>query len=504
MHSAAKPVKESRRRNWLVAVGAALLLCGVIAYRWFYSHNRKSIDEGLYSGYLEGYSEEARKPIAVVFVHGIFGDDTTWGTGNLSLPHLLATEPSLQKKIDIFLFEYNSPYLQDAQKIPSISDQLGGALDDHDVWDKHQAIIFVAHSMGGVVVRQYLVAHRDYLQKVSLLFLYGTPTNGAGAAEVVSHFSANPQVKGLIPLEGNNFLDAVTHNWLGSPELKRIPTWCAYEDQDTDGFRIVPESSAIALCTDIVPLEGDHRQIVKPTRRDDPRFTRLATIVKKSIESPPANSVQAVILFHKASYPPIRMEENHADTGRPWLALDGTFNEPYWEVLRAPKILGQGELGTFMNLHLEMNYQLRNTGSSPALETFVSMQATTTEDSKYFTRPALPMSMACNWAETEVKRAVGPDSTNHGLVIFPQAPPVNRGYGNLLAFREDDFKVVRGAHIAVCVVYKDSSSSKLHHTKIWYTSMARNGVIPLTPIAPGQPYSWYPFLTFVLTDSDAD
>jgi hypothetical protein len=336
------------------------------------------------------------------------------------------------------------------------------------------------------------------------LYLYGTPTNGAGAAEVASLASANPQLSGLVPLEGNNFLDAVTHDWLDASELKHIPTWCAYEDQDTDGVRIVSESSAIALCSDLVPLNGDHRQIVKPTNRDDPRFTRLATILKKSIETPIASPGPALVPLQKESSPVVRMEENHANTGRPWVALDGMFSEPYWEVLRAPKILGQGELGTFMNLHLQMNYQLHNTGSYPAIKTFVSMQATPTEGGKYFTRPTLPMSLACNWAETEVRRAEGLSSLDHGLVIFPQTPPVNRGYGNLLGFREDDFQVIRGAWIAACVVYKDNFSSKLHHTKIWYLSMARNGVIPLTPIAPGQPYSWYPFQTFVLYDSEAD
>ena len=239
------------------------------------------------SSYIEDYSEAHPKPVAVVFVHGLFGSDLSWGKGDLTLPHLLATDPDLQPQVDLFFFEYKSPLLGDALKIPSISEQLSGALDDNQIWTNHQRVIFVAHSMGGLIVREYLILHPEHLQKVQMMYFYAVPTGGAKIADIATVVSRNPQVNGLVQLEFNNFLDGVTNAWRDSKKLSVLPTYCAFESKKTYGIRIVSEISAEFLCTEPAqPMDGNHLEIVKPQGPKDPRFTRLATAIKEQLKAP--------------------------------------------------------------------------------------------------------------------------------------------------------------------------------------------------------------------------
>jgi hypothetical protein len=239
------------------------------------------------SRYIEDSSDAHPKPVAVVFVHGLFGSDLSWGKGDFALPHLLATDPELQPQIDTFFFEYKSPLLGEALKIPSLSEQLSGALEDNHVWANHERVIFVAHSMGGLIVRQYLIAHPEHLQKMQMLYFYAVPTGGAKIADIATVFSRNSQLNGLGQLEFNNFLDAVTNSWRDQKKLSMLPTYCAFESKNTYGIRVVPEISAEFLCTEPAqPMDGNHLEIVKPQGPKDPRFTRLATAIKEQLKVP--------------------------------------------------------------------------------------------------------------------------------------------------------------------------------------------------------------------------
>lgn len=219
-----------------------------------------------------------------MFVHGIFGDDTTWGKGDVTLPKLLAKDPELSSLVDVFLFEYSTPYLGNAGKIPDLAAQLRGALEDNQVWQMHEKVIFVAHSMGGLIVRQDLITEKDRVRQVPMMYFYAVPTNGAAVAEVARRILKQPQLNGMLPIEGDSFLDALMYDWMSDKQLKGIPTFCAFEGQPTYGFWIVPQPSALALCTEVAdPLTADHIQIVKPHDQFDPKFTRLATNVRNSL-----------------------------------------------------------------------------------------------------------------------------------------------------------------------------------------------------------------------------
>ncbi len=224
-----RPMNEPKKNVLFVSISIAILAS--LLYIFFWSDRfGNPASAGIESHYVVSDSPPSdRKTLCVVFVHGIFGNDSTWGKGETSLPKLLLSDPAFDGKVDAFLFEYTSPWLKNASSISQLSRKLSGALKDNHVWD-YQKVIFVAHSMGGIVVREYLVAHRDHISQIPMMYFYAVPTDGATLTRSASRISGNPQLRGMLPLEDNDFLDGVQDAWMGDKELKRLPTFCAFEN----------------------------------------------------------------------------------------------------------------------------------------------------------------------------------------------------------------------------------------------------------------------------------
>jgi pimeloyl-ACP methyl ester carboxylesterase len=242
------------------------------------------------------------KPIAVVFVHGIFGaKDDTWLNKKTSFPALLADDPEFQKQCDVFVFEYFTPKFGSAPTIEGLAGQLRGRLEDHRVFEDHRSVVFLSHSLGGLVVRQYLL-NKHNLSKIAMLYFYATPTNGAELTKVARAISINPQLRGMFPLEENDSLQSIQDGWMQWEEAKRVPSYCAYETLDTYGVLVVPQSSAGALCNQpLDPLSANHIDIVKPADRYDPRYSRFAAAMRKSVTSVLLSS--ASVTFHTTGKP---------------------------------------------------------------------------------------------------------------------------------------------------------------------------------------------------------
>lgn len=244
--------------------------------------------EGGRSRYVRGPG----KSRVIVFVNGVFGDSVSTWTNSESRaywPDLLASDPEFGES-DIYVYDFESPTLGNAQEILELAGRLKNYLDARNVIRDHAEVIFVCHSMGGLIVRAYLLDARIPPGKLAFLFFLGTPTAGANVAEIAMHLTANPQLANMQPLGPDTYVKNLREQWLRSsddPVLdypRRVSSYCAYEVRPTYGFRIVPEVSATYLCNRATTaIQADHLDIVKPKNRDDEIYVALLAAYKNQL-----------------------------------------------------------------------------------------------------------------------------------------------------------------------------------------------------------------------------
>ncbi|VTZ62316.1 alpha/beta hydrolase family protein [Sinorhizobium medicae] len=125
----------------------------------------------------------------VVFVHGILSDGhTAWGEP--SWPEILRAEPSLEH-IGIFIFTYRTSLNSRTYGIADVADALREHFGIDELWSVPN-IVFVCHSMGGIVVRRFLVANQARLSDLRPtigLFLVASPSLGSRDANMLSILS---------------------------------------------------------------------------------------------------------------------------------------------------------------------------------------------------------------------------------------------------------------------------------------------------------------------------
>jgi pimeloyl-ACP methyl ester carboxylesterase len=214
----------------------------------------------------------------IVFVHGIFGDSTsTWTNQNGAYwPLLLAGDPFFSN-YDVYAYEYPSRFFGGNFSIDEIADNMRLLFEVDGVSD-YGEIIFVSHSMGGLVTRAYLNKNRNAV-RVRLAYFYSTPTTGSELASVGTLISANPQLAKMRSMQSSDYLADLQRQWLNINY--DIPSFCAYETLKTYGVNVVTQASASNLCNRrLDPIDGDHLTIVKPTSIRDTAYLALKAAIQ--------------------------------------------------------------------------------------------------------------------------------------------------------------------------------------------------------------------------------
>jgi pimeloyl-ACP methyl ester carboxylesterase len=241
-----------------------------------------------------GYLHPPTHDRVVIFVNGVFGDSvSTWKNSESGAywPELLAGDPAFQDS-DVYVHSFESPKLGSAQEILELAGRLKNYLDAADVVARHKQVVFVCHSMGGLVVRAYLLDARIPPEKIGLLFFFGTPTGGANVAGIASHLSANPQLANMRPLGDDTYVKTLREQWLRSSDdasldyPRSVSSYCAYEVRPTWGFTVVPELSATYLCNRATTaIDADHLDLVKPADRNSEPYVALLAAYKNQLGS---------------------------------------------------------------------------------------------------------------------------------------------------------------------------------------------------------------------------
>jgi pimeloyl-ACP methyl ester carboxylesterase len=227
--------------------------------------------------------------MAVVFIHGLVGAESTWRIDERhpGFPEILQGDAKVGAAIDVYRIDFDSYWLNPSPGILDILESLERRLDGLFEKQQYTRIVLIGHSLGGILARGYLLHVKakyghGALSAFKQIFMIGTPSKGSSIADIAQYVSPNPTIRNLRSGKADEFrglldvtLDAVRQKRLNL-HYEQLKFYVGYEKRNYGVLpkKIVTEESATAFGTEEpVPLDADHRGIVKPRNDTDPIYT---------------------------------------------------------------------------------------------------------------------------------------------------------------------------------------------------------------------------------------
>ena len=226
-----------------------------------------------------------RHPIAsavVVFVHGFLSSsETAWTNENgTTWPSLLEKDENF-KEFGIFLFEYKTGLLSKSYGIEDITNFLYETMKIENIIDLNN-IIFVCHSMGGIVVRKLLVQKSDiFLGKIINIYLVASPSLGSDYPKylkAIVNLFGNEQAKALKFSQSESWLNTLDKEFIDLKESKKLTIIGKeiYEDKPIKYRKFLfwnsvvePISGKRYFADPLKIPDSDHSSIAKPASETD-------------------------------------------------------------------------------------------------------------------------------------------------------------------------------------------------------------------------------------------
>ncbi|PRM93679.1 hypothetical protein CJ673_09395 [Aliarcobacter cryaerophilus] len=236
----------------------------------------------------------------ILFIHGITGSINTWNNEKTSFffPKVLFEEFN---EHSVYIFEYDSNKLSKSTEFMDIVKKLFYELNSISV-NKYSEIIFIGHSMGGLIAKAFLIdnCHISITNKVNKLILLATPNNGNFFPKIISYLSKNPQFNYLKPIDENIFLQQLTNMWIEQYGINgklenTIQCYCGYEKLKTYLKLLVPLGTVSSPCCSILKgFEKNHITISKPSNKDDEVYLWIKTNIETKLSKIEKLSKQAL------------------------------------------------------------------------------------------------------------------------------------------------------------------------------------------------------------------
>ncbi|PZU36927.1 MAG: hypothetical protein DI573_12610 [Microbacterium sp.] len=250
--------------------------------------------------------------VDVIFVHGLDGDALeTWGNdGATNWLEWLATDvPGVR----VWTLDYDAASSKLRGAAMRLEDRTVNVLEALSLEDLGaRPICFVAHSLGGLLVKEVILEsrlEREHKAKLSaaiagVVFL-STPHSGSALASIA---------KALVPFLPSN---AIFDLGLDDAHLRRMGThyrdWAdsspathlvLYETRKTRRVRVVSPRSADPGLSRVkpIPVDEDHVSIAKPATRDDLVYKSILRLVRDTRSSMDGQPSEAA-LHHDPAIP---------------------------------------------------------------------------------------------------------------------------------------------------------------------------------------------------------
>jgi Alpha/beta hydrolase family len=276
------------------------------------------------------YLRNDKKDRVIVFVHGIFGSaQDTWKCprGDFFWPKALLSDPAFNDS-DVYLAAYDSPYFGNHMTIDEVVSNLANRFQSDGVFS-HREVVFVAHSLGGLVVQRFLITHREFAKQVPFIAFYATPETGAQIAQLGHIFSADPLLKEMFPGPENDYLLNLENEWIAAGFTTK--RYCAYEKKPTKGIWVVDRLSGTRNCTNKtpIPINEDHINIVKPCSVHDDAYITLKNLVQENPIAPAPIVTKDDVQTREWRSPGLNVDCNRTNSGtlQASVALDPKYEE---------------------------------------------------------------------------------------------------------------------------------------------------------------------------------
>ncbi|KAI8633498.1 hypothetical protein F5Y19DRAFT_413884 [Xylariaceae sp. FL1651] len=273
--------------------------------------------------------------IDVIAVHGLNPLDkpdhgeATWTVGDkLWLRDFL---PNRAPRARICIFGYNSnvAFGSAAAGVREQAEHLLNQLERLRIGQPDRPLIFICHSLGGIVVKRALVhaksdtTYEDIWKSTYGIVFFGTPHNGADSAKIGNVVAKI--TRSILQRPGNTFIKALTRD---SSVLNTITDDFRQLLEDFQiisfwetlplgrfGLVVDPRSAVLGLPgtrEKQVPLDADHRSMCKFESEEDCRYQLVASNITDMIEQATLGERQPRDLDLASNQSSIKGESNTA------------------------------------------------------------------------------------------------------------------------------------------------------------------------------------------------
>ncbi len=241
-------------------------------------------------------------PLVIAFLHGVLSDRNCWThEGGIFWPDLLTYETELQRA-GIFVFEYKTGFFSGTYSLGDVVDALKAEMELEGILGFAQ-IIFVCHSMGGIVARRFIVQNQMLLAERGIsvgLFLIASPSLGSRYANWISPIAravGHTQADILRFSQTNSWLMDLDRDFLNLKESNKISIRGRELVEDTFIIarfllrrQVVEPFSGARYFGDSIKIQNsDHFSISKVANATDLQHRLLVAFI---LDTPPAPARQ--------------------------------------------------------------------------------------------------------------------------------------------------------------------------------------------------------------------
>jgi hypothetical protein len=115
---------------------------------------------------------------------------------------------------DVRYFEYDSTIFGRGVGLQTLANRFADIVLDYPLQlGEYDQIVFVTHSLGGLVVRQAILDSEVLRAKTRAIFSFAAPMSGSWAASVASQIGGGRDVRDLVNGISNKVLERLSDGW---------------------------------------------------------------------------------------------------------------------------------------------------------------------------------------------------------------------------------------------------------------------------------------------------